>query len=338
MKKFFMFAAMASVALASCTKNEPVATVEQGDAILFNSPVVAPATKATNNADAIAFPHDDFGAYAWYAEEDYTGSDEQLYLKNRTFVDKTGYWGTDNAYWPKNGKLTFVAYAPVTDGPTVDEANTGASKLVVSYTVKDVIGEQVDVLYSDWVENKSSKDVGYSTENKFGDAGVDIPFHHALSAVKFQMKAATTAVAPLMKIKGITLSGVDKTGTLTVPYDGTPRWSNGELQGATYTVLADAEIEFDDEEIVNLNTGTQFILLPQNGTANLNVDYFIKADGGDWLPQSTSTPIELPMDWQIGTRYTYTLVFSLDEIKLAPVVAEDWTDKDPALDDVAGVL
>ena len=41
MKKFFMFAAMASVALASCVKNEPAMTVAQQDEIAFDLPVVA---------------------------------------------------------------------------------------------------------------------------------------------------------------------------------------------------------------------------------------------------------------------------------------------------------
>ena len=342
MKKFFMFAAMASVALASCTKNEPAASVEQGEAIVFNSPVVAPVTKATSALETL---HQNFGAYAYYSTVDYTGTNEVCYLSNREFTpNKTGetvnYWGTTNAYWPKNGKLTFVAYAPKSgvNVPTPDAEETDAAKLTLNYTVPNAIASQVDVLYSAWVADKTSED---QASNDYNATGIEIPFHHALSAVKFQVKAASTAVAPFMKIKGITLSGVKNSGTLTVPYGDDPAWDD-QNGTATYTVLAAAtdvtsSIGFDDVAAVDLNSGTQFILLPQEGTANLNIEYFIKADDGSWLLQSTGeTPISLPMDWEIGTRYTYTLVFNLDEIKLAPVVEEGWADVTP--DAVNGVL
>ena len=49
MKKFFMFAAMASVALVSCVKNEtaPIAEEAQQE-ITFALPVLSPNLKSTN--------------------------------------------------------------------------------------------------------------------------------------------------------------------------------------------------------------------------------------------------------------------------------------------------
>ena len=331
MKKFFMFAAMASVALASCVKNEPVANVEQGDLITFNSPVVAPATKATNNENAIAFPHADFSAYAWYAEKDvYDGADASLYFANRTFADKVTYWGSNPAsFWPKNGKLTFVAYAPVTNGPSVVTADnaTDSKTLTVSYTVQDAIASQVDVLYSDWVANKTSTSDTYETANKYADTGIDLPFHHALSAVKFQIKAKSADVAPYLKIKNITLSGVKNSGNLTIPFGAAAYWSTGSGD-ASYTVLTSADAAaskaFTGTNVINLNDGTQFILYPQTLNAELTVVYYMKTDG-DWLEQTL--PVELTDTWEMGRRYTYTLIFDLDEIKLAPVVAEEWADE-----------
>ena len=208
MKKLFMFAAMASVALASCVKNEPVATVEQGDAILFNSPVVAPATKATNDDDAVAFPHTNFDAYAWYSATAFDAeNDAAVYFSKKTFTNAGSYWSATQAYWPKNGVLSFVAYAPAA---AVTTPACTAAKLTFSYTVADAIGDQKDLLYSDWVFDKTSED--QEGTNKFSQTGIDLPFHHALSAVDFKLQAADTDAASLIKIRSITLNAVKNVG------------------------------------------------------------------------------------------------------------------------------
>lgn len=330
-----MFAAMASVVLASCVKNEPVATVEQGDLITFNSPVVAPATKATTIANAVAFPTGEtFMAYAYYGAADapYAGSTETVYISNKEFSDKGDYWGgeTQSYYWPKNGDLTFCAYAPtsaLSNGLAVDTENTNAGELTLTYAVPADIANQKDVLYSDWVCDKVS--TNQAGTNAFSETGIDLPFHHALSAVKFAMKAGSAAAETNLKIQGITLSGLKANGSLAVPYTNTNvEWT---LSGdnASYVVLpeaanASASTVLDAETTTNINATNQFMLLPQNvASAKLTVKYFISSDGG-WIPQSTD--ITLSGSWERGKRYTYTLVFDLDEIKLAPVVKEDWTD------------
>lgn len=329
MKKIFMFAAMASVALASCVKNEPVATPEQGDLITFNSPVVAPATKATSVDGTVAFPHTNFDAYAWYAESDFDNETPSLYFSKKTFTDAGNYWSAAQAYWPKNGKLTFVAYAPaglVTD-PVCDDA-----KLTFDYTVADAVGDQKDILYSDWVKNKTSAD--QAGNNKFTETGIDLPFHHALSAVNFKLKAADTDAAELIKIKSITLNDAKNIGTFTVTNANAASWS--DVDGvADYAVLANTDGEANATAIAvdAATVGSEFILMPQTTTTTLSVNYYMKAEGG-WIAQST--PVNFAIEWVKGTRYTYTIVFDLDEIKLAPVVAEDWTPAAGA--DVPAVL
>ena len=317
MKKFFMFAAMASVALASCVKNEPVATVEQGDAITFNAPVVAPATKATSIDGTVAFPHTNFDAYAWYAVSDFDNETPSLYFSKKTFTDAGDYWSATQAYWPKNGNLTFVAYAPagVVTSPACDK-----TELTFSYTVADAVGDQKDILYSDWVKNKTS--ANQAGNNKFTETGIDLPFHHALSAVNFKLKAADADAAALIKIKSITLKAANNTGTFTVTEENDASWSSvtGE---ADYAVLANADGEANATAIAvdAATVGSEFILMPQTTSTTLSVDYYMKAEGG-WIAQST--PVNFAIDWVKGTRYTYTIVFDLDEIKLAPVVKEDW--------------
>ena len=331
MKKFFMFAAMASVALASCTKNEPAITPEQGEAILFNSPVVAPATKATTIADAVAFPHTNFDAYAWYSASEFDAeNDAAVYFSKKTFTDAGSYWSATQAYWPKNGVLSFVAYAPAAE---VTSPVCTAAKLTFNYTVAAEMANQKDLLYSDWVFNKTS--VNQAGTNAFSETGIDLPFHHALSAVDFKLKAADADAASLIKIKSITLNAVKNTGTLTVLNTNAAEWSdvNGS---ANYTVLANADGEANATVITttatDVSVDAEFMLMPQTTTTTLSVAYYMSTEGG-WIAQST--PVNLSLAWEKGTRYTYTIVFDLDEIKLAPVVKEDWATSDA---DVPAVL
>ena len=318
MKKIFMFAAMASVALASCTKNEPAVTPEQGDAILFNSPVVAPVTKAGTEVE---FPHTEFYVYAYYTavDEDFDGTGS-LYLRGREFNkyvvdDVCQYWNaTPAAYWPKNGDLTFCAYAP--EGVTAD-ATTDASKLVLNYSFD--AANQKDVLYSDWIlDQVSSMALG----NDYNEEGIDLPFHHALSKVQFKAQAGTQAAADNITIKSITLGGVKPEGQLTVPYtNNNVAWVPAGT-ATTYTVLSAGE-----EAISTTATaiGSSFMFVPQEVSLseNLIVTYQLTTDGG---PLEQQAKISLAETWVKGKSYTYTLVFNLDEIKLAPVVAEDWVD------------
>ena len=320
MKKLFIIAAAASVTLASCVKNEPVATPEQGDAILFNSPVVAPATKATSIDGTVAFPHNNFDAYAWYSASAFDAEDDAaVYFSKKTFTDAGSYWSATQAYWPKNGVLSFVAYAPAA---AVTSPACSAEKLTFSYTVADAIGDQKDLLYSNWVFDKTSED--QEGTNKFTETGIDLPFHHALSAVKFMLKAADADAAEMIKVKSITLNNVNNAGTLTVLNTNYAEWSpvSGE---ADYAVLANADGEANATEITTSAAAVsagEFMLMPQTTSTTLSLDYYMKIEGG-WIAQST--PINLDLAWVMGTRYTYTIVFDLDEIKLAPVVAENWT-------------
>ena len=325
MKKLFIIAAAASVTLASCVKNEPVATPDLGEQITFENPVIAPATKATVIDGAKDFPAcETFNLYAWYTEADVAYAGEgTLYIENKVFQDKGTYWGGETPqYWPKNGDLTFVAYAPSSaTGLSVDNT-TDDEKLVLNYTVPTAIASQKDVLYSDWVKDKKASN--QSGDNSFNKTGIDLPFHHALSAVQFILKAADDAAAAKIKIKGITLGELKNVNSLTVNHSGTVNW--GEATGnETYTVLAAAANDGAAKALTtageNLNSTTEFMLLPQNVDATLAVTYYMKTDGG-WLEQSI--PIDFDATWVKGTRYIYTIVFSLDEIKIAPVVKEDW--------------
>lgn len=330
-----MFAAMASVALASCVKNEPVANVEQGEAIKFE-PVVGVPTKIAE-ISGTTYNETSFSVYAWYSEDPFAGTGTK-YMSNiaatkvtaGVLTDGTDYYApSTDYYWPKTGKLSFIAYSPTSlpDGSTLGEMTT-AGKMVVNYVCPTNPAQQVDLLYSDWAVDKTTS-IGAAG----GYAGVDIAFNHALSVVKFAFKGSSASVAEHIQLTDVKLQGVYNKGTLTCTWDDqTPTaewdaWTNKSeydvLIPDTYQLTAEAS------EAAKANN---LILIPQALEAELVVSYKIKSPAdGSWIDQD---PVTLTLakakdggaaaieNWVKNTKYTYTIVFDLDKVYFAPAVKE----------------
>ena len=329
-----MFAAMASVALASCVKNEPVATVEQGAAITFNAPVVAPVTKASK----VAYTGEDFNVFGYYSTVAEYAGNGSLYINNALFTDKGDYFGgkTNTYQWPKDGYLSFVAYAKVGTGSDAWalNASNGPDKLVLDFEVP-TDGVSNDILYSDWAKNQTSENQT-AVNPKPGEGagnwtGIDIAFHHALAGVKFTVKAKDAAAASAITIQSITLGKLNNKGTLTFEYDETAAvWATAGT--VDYTVLAQTGTGADSKAITVAGEDyAQFYLLPQSlADVKLTVKYFLKGD--TYVSQTEEIELDTATDgsntigsWEMAKKYNYTLVFGVDAIKLSPVVAEDWT-------------
>ena len=163
MKKTLVFAALASVALVGCTKNVEVANNDLNE-ITFDTPVLAPATKA-DEIKGTTFPDTvDFAVFAWYSATELTGTNVaagSLYMNDvRVSYDSTkddttkgaGAWKPASVYfWPKNGYLAFDAYSPSSVTATCDATNGIAFSDFVASTSYD---DQIDLLYSTRVINK----------------------------------------------------------------------------------------------------------------------------------------------------------------------------------------
>ena len=335
MKKFFMFAAMASVALASCVKNEPVATVEQGEAIKFE-PVVGVPTKIAE-ISGTTYNETSFSVYAWYSEDSFAGTGTK-YMSNiaatkvtaGALTDGTDYYApSTDYYWPKNGKLSFIAYSPTSlpDGSSLGAMST-AGEMVVNYVCPTDPAQQVDLLYSDWAVDKTAS-IGAAG----GYAGVDVAFNHALSVVKFAFKGSSESVAANIQLTDVKLQKVKNEGTLTCTWDDetpTAEWSKLD-NDSVYDVLIPEtyQLTYAASDATKANN---LILIPQALSAELVVSYKIKSPAdGSWIEQD---PVTLTLaeakdggdvaiaNWVKNTKYTYTIVFDLDKVYFAPAVKE----------------
>lgn len=343
MKKTLVFAALASVALVGCTKNVEVANNDLNE-ITFETPVLAPATKA-DEFKGTTFPETaDFAVFAWYNASELTGTNVDagsLYMKDVTVnYDSTkddtttgkGAWKPASVYfWPKNGFLAFDAYSPSSVSATCD-ATTGIafSDFVASTSYDD----QIDLLYSNRVINKQSS---VEHNNNTYD-GVNIPFNHALSVVRVFVKASTATDANLIKVKSVKVKNIMNKGDFAsaawTPKGAAVDVVLGEATTATAsTPITTAEAQYGNNRIV----------LPQDfygSTAEIEIKYYILGQNGEEAleqvahfalsGQTAVKPGSDPVDshdheWKMGKRYNYHITFGLNEIYFAPSIT-DWED------------
>ena len=340
MKKTLVFASLASVALVGCTKNVEVANNDLNE-ITFETPVLAPATKA-DEIKGTTFPETvDFAVFAWYNATELSGTDVaagSLYMNDvRVSYDSTkddtttgaGAWKPASVYfWPKNGFLAFDAYSPSSVSATCD-ATTGIafSDFVASTSYDD----QIDLLYSNRVINKQSS----VEHNNDTYDGVNIPFNHALSVVRVFVKASTATDANLIKVKSVKFMNIKNKGNFSqavwTPEETDVNLVIGEAASATSsTAISTAEDQY----------GNNHIVLPQKFTGDsavLEIRYYILGQGGvepleqvatlKLASQSAEGAENHTGSWLMGKRYNYHITFGLNEIYFAPSIT-DWVDYD----------
>ena len=364
MKKSLLFAALAVVAMASCTKNELKVPSNGSDAVISFQPVVANATKATyltttNMKDECT----KFGVFAWYAEPTLVaGSSATTYMDNVTVTydslkddttNGSGAWKPDqNYYWPKNGTLSFDAYAPASAHASTPGAGTGkvnstaANGLEIeNYTVA-ALANQYDLLYSTRTLNKSKSTDGTNATYD----GVDIAFKHALAAIEVTAKTAADYGIGAIKLNKVSIlyaynNGNFSQGMTDAITEDTPVWDNqnNEVEYVLYdagsTLSNGADLSQTPLTSLTSPAISNAILLPQDfihtsGSGNhvsIKVDYSINGTT-DYLAQTqtfklnTTTVGSTPQTgWEMGKKYTYNFIFTLEDIYFAPSVT-DWTE------------
>ena len=277
-----------------------------------------------------------------YSPGDYiTGSGE----------DGQGAWFPEKSYyWPNNKKLTFDAYAPADLGSGVSVTSNNTTGLKISdYTVSSNLATQQDLLYTkDRCKDKTTNKDGVPTGGKYD--GVDLNFKHALSAIEiYARNADVKGGADGIKITSVKIINAYNKGTFTQNYENgvlptagdAAKWDiSASATEESYTVFDGSStpisVPYQAEAI---KIGDNAILMPQglshSGSNNVSlvVSYKVRTDGSEYAAMDDVT-IDISnaaikgesgniTSWDINKRYIYTLVFDLDKIFFAPIVA-DW--------------
>ena len=309
MKKIFIIAAAACVTLASCVKNEPVATPEFGDEISFESPVLAPTVKAATalptNESFVVWAHPTAAAWG-------TGSTlGDVYMDGVEVTYQSSVWkaAAGKYYWPKAGYLQFSAYTPkVTDigfAANVDDNGITFTNYVAGNTTPR------DLMFSERTYDENANDV-------------EIVFNHALSAIDFKF----VETAGGFTITSVQIQAVGSKASfdqnLVVAADAlttnAASWTT-PTEALTYSAFT-GEYEVPGTA-AKPGTLTEWYLIPQtfaaDSQAKIVVNYNQEGYG------ETIFTAEYPLKsntWEIGKRYTYTVSFGATEIQFVPTENE----------------
>lgn len=320
-----------ALSLAGCGKAYPeVVEPEVSDRrIDFPTPLVSAATRAaTDNVD---YPESStFGVFGlYYLEGDFAGWEKteksSLYIPGAEFkFDKgiddstqgAGAWISDpEYYWIHRGKMTFAAWSPFR-AKNAGTLTYGAAGLNVDGFDTGANGD-MDLMYSERVYDKSSSE---GSNSKYD--GIDIVFHHALASLKFKTASdfssqASTQPAKI-SVSRIVIWGLCRQGNFNENVDeinpsryvSNPGWSDRSL---AYT---------KDDPLVISGDALEAFIIPQriSDDAALKVYYTVQVGNSNPVPavspeislsgnkrKDTGTEIE---EWNMATRYVYTLTFS----------------------------
>lgn len=363
MKKLIvLFSAVA--ALAACSKNEVVPAVS-GENVEI-SYKVAPRTKA----DPQAFDtKNKFASWAYYLPNG--KSWETNFKEAQIYIGKDGEEGatisygnnvwkdqTTSYYWPKEGNLTFFAYS-LNSSSLTDKSGTDThftclnhdSQYGIFGTLNLDTHPNTDFLVADIAKDKTAN------ENVYNFNGVPTLFKHKLSRVKFAVRKKSDYPGATITLNSITFKNLVNGMTYTqyqndeakgiIPdymYPGTAR-SDQEYTKTDFEVSSTSFVPVPDAKEV------RYIYIPQDfknvteegKIATIEVKYTVtlkkgtsETDKGISETYTKTLNVKDIFDsWKIGKRYTFNLIFSLDEIKWAPAVG-DWENETKDIDIVTG--
>lgn len=206
MDKIFVMgiAAMAALTLVSCSsddldsfsdnssKNEAISF----DGYLGRSAVAVNGTRGSEETKE-TLKTKGFGVFGNYIADAGQTSDANFFKNQKVTFSGTKWTYTPLKYWPTNGKIDFLAYAPYDKSTTL----TDGSK-INNFTVSETIADQTDLLWA--------KATGQITDNFEGTTNkkVKFQFHHALSRLGYTVKlSGNYSDNATFTLKKITLAG-----------------------------------------------------------------------------------------------------------------------------------
>ena len=349
MKKYFILAAAAVVALAACSKNEvetPVAREISYNAVAGKNTV----TKAIINNTYYAPTDPSFGIWGLYQATDWStnhsngvwigasasAATQITYGKDAANTTNSEAWRNRATvdYWPLTGSLVFMGYSPyanVSSKASIAVTDNKATLTVANF--QTTTGSWVDdLMWSDAVE-ATSNTTNYDADgnNTTTYNGVPVVFHHALSQITVYAKTDKDYAAQDYTFTITALSvTVDDNATLTVADDltnaPTVTWTEPATD-ATRTVLSSAS---DALTTSYAKQGDSFLVIPQTLTAAQDIITITYQVVHNDVTSTATKTINLTAGDSVtlssfakNTKYNLNLVFSIDEIKYSPDIV-DW--------------
>ena len=259
------------------------------------------AAKHATRASMQTTMYDQFNVVAQLKKSD--GNIAPRYYMNEVATKQSVVWQPSSSiyYWPDNGSLRFLAWAPL--DAELDESpvkpSEDVNKTTIKYTVPAELSKQRDLV---------AAATGYNASPAGGVcAPVSLQFKHLCTAVVVKTGAT---MAP-GTIKSVTVTNVRNSGTYDMLRSA---WT---LNGATtnYTVSPDMATGSTTAEGTKLNADdATFMLLPQTlgADSKLEVMFHDNISGRDRLLTASLNGAEWPMGKTVTYRLSITPEYELE--------------------------
>lgn len=259
------------------------------------------AAKHATRASMQTTMYDQFSVVAQLKNSD--GNIAPRYYMNEVATKQGVVWQPSSSiyYWPDNGSLRFLAWAPL--DAELDESpvkpSEDVNKTTIKYTVPAELSKQRDLV---------AAATGYNASPAGGVcAPVSLQFKHLCTAVVVKTGAT---MAP-GTIKSVTIKNVRNSGT----YDMlSSAWTLTDAT-ANYTVSPDMATSSTTAEGTKLNADdATFMLLPQTlgADSQLEVLFHDNISGRDRLLTASLNGAEWPMGKTVTYRLSITPEYELE--------------------------
>ena len=256
-------------------------------------------------------------------------------------VTESVIWTYENTkYWPTEGNINFLAYAPYLEGKTLKD-NTSCC---IDFRVDGDVTNQNDLL---WANAKNQTKANNSGTNK-----VEFTFNHALAKIGYTVKLNEDYSNATITLNKITLAGsanekknafytagtidLSKTSSDTKLWETSPSdvkqnfdWFSGTQPATTITSASTSNPDTD-----------YLFVIPQDfsqKTENADelyviVEYTINYKTGEPKTMTNKVYQQIKMNFLQGKAYTINLTIGLTPIEFNAVV-NDWEPGDK-IDDI----
>lgn len=238
-KKIFMgIAAVAALTLVSCSSDDLNSLSDnssKNEAISFDGYWGRSAVSVNGSRGSVIDKAEDlqkvsegFGVFGNYSSTDGEAFGSNLFNNEKVYYSSTkpAKWTYDNTkYWPTEGHIDFLAYAPYVQGMKLTNNTTTNTTSCIKFDVAKEVANQKDLLWA--------KADGQTKEENSGANKVKFQFAHALSRLGYTVKLSEkcSSVATIT-LKNVTLAGSDPTTGSTTESTGA-FYTNGTIDLAT---------------------------------------------------------------------------------------------------------
>lgn len=335
-KKFFMgIAAMAALTLVSCSSDDLNSLSDnssKNEAISFDSYLGRSAVAVNGSRGSVVDKTqlhnsaDGFGVFGNYSPTE--GQTSNLFNNQKVTGDVSAEdkWKYDPVrYWPTQGHIDFLAYAPYADGTTLNNTS-------IDFTVSSIT-EQKDLLWA--------KADGQTKEK----GKVTFKFAHALSRLGYTVKLNKTVPASeaTITLNKITLAGSADEATKAFYTTGTIDLSKTSSTDLWTTSSTDAKQNFkwfsgtqDLGTTDYSNPATDYLfVIPQDFSITepnadelyVIVEYTIEYNSGVKATVTNTVSSQIKKKFEQGKAYTINLTIGLTPIEFDADVTP-WNPKD----------